>query len=90
LPACVLEIAGGNRQATHTLALLFEGTLGRMARLEALLALLGRAAVVMAGGTHVGSSAAARFESEGNRRRHFDCNASESLRSPWTSAGQNR
>lgn len=49
-----------------------------MARLEALLALLRRAAVVMVFRRHV--AAAARLESEGNRGRHFECDASEMLR----------
>jgi hypothetical protein len=63
----------------RTLALLLQRAFGGMARLEALLVLLGGAAMVVrlhCDGCHV--AAAACFESEGNRR-HFAGELSESL-----------
>jgi hypothetical protein len=64
----------------HTLAHFLERTFGGMARLEALPALLRRAAVVVVFGSHIAVAAAAGLESERNRRRHFECDASETLR----------
>ena len=63
-----------------TLALLLQRAFGGMARLEALLALLRRAAVVVVFGSHIAVAAATGLESEGNRGRHFECDASEMLR----------
>jgi hypothetical protein len=67
------------RRKLRTFAQLLERTLGGMARLEALLALLGRAAMVVRlryDGSH--AAAASCFESEWNRR-HFDCEESRML-----------
>lgn len=61
-----------------------------MSRLEALLILLGGAAMVVrlhCDGTHV--AAAACFESEGNRR-HFDCKRAKILGCSCASAGHER
>ena len=67
-------------RTVHTLAHFLQRTFGGMARLEALLALLRRAAVVVVFGSHIAFAAATGLESEGNRGRHFECDASEMLR----------